>query len=87
MGVTSTSVRIFWDKTPDKPYIVLGKISVESEDRGEEAIFSRVNKKAMSIGADGLLMGDSSKVVKPVGYFSVERRRIEALAIRFTDSQ
>ena len=97
---TTTSLKVFWDEMPDQPYVVLGKLTAQSGDYGEEAIFSKLKKKAMSIGADGLLMGNLSKTTGQLGSFTpsytgsggygyiipTETHRMEAIAIRFTDS-
>jgi len=88
----TTSVKVFWEK-PDVPYTVLGMITAESGDVGEEKIFAKLKKRAMKLGAHGLLMGNSSQTASAFGTFNqgtgyvipIEKHRLEAIAIRFNE--
>jgi hypothetical protein len=94
----TTSIKVF-SQAPDIPYVLLGMITAETTDMKKEEMLARLKKKAMLIGADGLIMGAFSKTIKQGGYYrpsnvrsrgylySIEERRIKTTAIRFTDSQ
>ena len=89
----TTSVKVFWEEKPEEPYVVLGMITAESSDVGEEKIFAKLKKRAMKIGANGLLMGTSSQRTKNIGSFNqnygsiipIDEHRLEAIAIRFNE--
>jgi hypothetical protein len=64
-----------------------------AEDHGEEGLFSALKKKAMSIGAHGIIMKSPSQPIRIYGYsssrsgmLSADRsHRLEALAIRLNE--
>ena len=86
----TNSLKVFWEK-PDEPHTVLGMLI--AEDHGEEELFSALKKKAMSIGAHGIIMKAPSQQIRIHGYsssrygiLSADRsHRLEALAIRFNE--
>ena len=86
----TNSLKVYWEK-PDKPYAVLGMLI--AEDHGEEDLFSALKKKAMSIGAHGIIMKSPTQQIRIYGYSSShsgvlsESRsyRLEAIAIRFNE--
>lgn len=60
------SVKIFWE-TPNIPYTKIGIVSAQaSSDSGykEEELFKLLKEKAMSIGADGIIMDAISQQQK-----------------------
>ena len=86
----TNALKVFWEK-PDEPYTVLGMLI--AEDHGEEGLFSALKKKAMSIGAHGIIMKSPSQQIRIYGYsssrygtLSADRsHRLEALAIRLNE--
>jgi len=85
----TNSLKVYWEK-PDFSYAVIGMII--SEDYGEEEkLFSALKKKAMSIGAHGIIMKPPIQQTEIYGYSSPytrsissnRRHRLEAFAIRF----
>ena len=86
----TNSLKVFWEK-PDEPYTVLGMLI--AEDHGEEGLFSALKKKAMSIGAHGIIMKSPSQPIRIYGYSSSRygtlsadsSHRLEALAIRLNE--
>lgn len=86
----TNSLKVYWEK-PDVSYIVLGMLI--AEDHGEEELFSTLKKKAMSIGAHGIIMKSPTQQIRIYGYsssrahtFSASRsHRLEAIAIRFNN--
>jgi hypothetical protein len=75
----TNSVKIYMEK-PDASYIELGLITVESDAYDEEKLFDDLKKKAMSIGAHGIIMRSLSP---RTGYYGIKISRLEAVAIRF----
>ena len=89
------SVKIYW-KEPTEPYKIIGKVSAESGDFGEETLFKMLKKKAMAAGADAIIMGGTSQEGSAVGYpvygsgtmiMPVINTRIEGIAIRFIEEK
>jgi len=86
----TNALKVFWEK-PDEPYTVLGMLI--AEDHGEEGLFSALKKKAMSIGAHGIIMKSPSQQIRIYGYSSSRygtlsadsAHRLEALAIRLNE--
>ncbi|HEC15602.1 MAG TPA: hypothetical protein ENI99_03375 [Sedimenticola sp.] len=88
------NLEVFW-KEPNKNYKIIGKISVESGDLGEEELFEELKNKAMAVGAHAIIMGGTSKQSSVVGtpvygggtvIVPVTETRLEAIAIRFDDA-
>lgn len=84
----TASLKVYWEK-PDFSYTVIGMII--AEDYGEEEkLFSALKKKAMSIGAHGIIMKSPIQQTEIYGYSSPyirsissnRRHRLEAFAIR-----
>ena len=84
------SVEILWEK-PQRPYIELGQISVESADYSEETLFKKLKQKAMEIGADAVIIRSTKPYTKTRGNWlfvsSSTIRRIEALAIKWKSKE
>ena len=88
----TNSLKVFWEK-PDIPHKVIGMLI--AEDYGEEELFAVLKKKAMSIGAQGIIMKSPTQQIRIYGYsspragtFSANRsHRLEAIAIRFNESE
>ncbi len=87
------TLKVYWEE-PQQPYIVIGKISAESEDFSEKDLFDILKQKAMAIGAHAIIMGGRSRrssggVAMPLGtsfvFIPSTSTRIEALAIRLTN--
>jgi len=87
----TTSLEIYWEK-PEKPYSIIGKISVRSDMYSEKQLFEQIKIKAMEIGANALIMSDTSTDQEIVGIpaygggtniIPFEMITIKALAIRF----
>ena len=79
------SVEVYWEK-PERPHIVIGKLSVFSDDLGERSVFERVKKEAMAVGADAVVITESShqsNAGMPGWAAFTNRTRMEAFAIRF----
>jgi hypothetical protein len=89
------SVEIYWQQ-PDKPFKIIGRVSAESGDFGEETLFKMLKKKAMAEGAHAIIVGGTSEEGSAVGmpvYGSgtmivpVIHTRIEGIAIRFIEEK
>jgi len=84
------SVEILWEK-PQRSYIELGQISVESADYSEETLFKKLKQKAMEIGADAVIIRSTKPYTKTMGSWvfvgSTTVRRIEALAIKWKSEE
>ena len=88
---STDSLKVFWEK-PDEPYIALGMLT--AEDHGEEQLFAAIKKKAMSIGAHGIIMKSPKQQIRIYGYTSSRSglltssssHRLEAIAIRFNEN-
>jgi len=74
-------VNIYWSK-PDFQYIEIGLLSIESKS-SEEALFEKIKKKAMEIGADGIIVKPATQATRA----SKDRRRLEAIAIKFKEAK
>lgn len=74
-------VNIYWSK-PDFKYTEIGLLSIESS-RSEEALFEKLKKKAMEIGADGLIVKPATQATRA----SKDKRRLEAIAIKFKEEK
>ena len=83
----TTSVEVLWEK-PQKLYIELGQVTVESSSHTDEQLFEKLKQKAMQIGADAII------VKSTIPYATAPRgswlfvsgktvRRLEALAIKY----
>ena len=88
------SIKVFFGK-PEVPYTEIGLIVAESGDYTEEVLFGLLKKKAMSIGAQGIIMRNLSQETGTIGIPSslggtmmvpVTSHRLEAIAIRFGES-
>ena len=87
------SIKVYWEE-PQESYIIIGRVSAKSEDVKEEAIFKKIKKKAMAVGANAIIMGGTSQESSVVGIPSnsggtlitpVSSTRLAAFAIRFVD--
>ena len=87
------SLRVYWDE-PQEPFTIIGRVSAESEDFGEEALFEKLKEKAMAVGAHALIMGSTSQQSSVVGVPAygggtiiapVTSTRLEGTAIRFKE--
>jgi hypothetical protein len=94
----TTYVEVYWEK-PNKPFIELGMIIVESEIFGEEKLLVKLKEKAMAVGANAVIMRSPSKesilypyytpVPRGIGMITVGTttiNRLEGVAIRFKDT-
>lgn len=91
----STVVEILW-KEPDRPFTVIGRVSASSDSRSEETLFRRIQERAAREGAHAVIVGGGSQTSSVVGaplatggmiIAPIERRRLEALAIRWNDRE
>ncbi len=90
----TSSIEVYWE-APERPHVVIGQVSAKSGDRGQEAVFAKLKDRAMAEGAHAIIMGTSSSESSVVGapvsgggifIVPVSTERLDALAIRFTDS-
>jgi hypothetical protein len=72
-------VNVYWSK-PEFKYIEIGLLSIESKS-SEEALFEKIKKKAMEIGADGIIVKPATQATRA----SKDKRRLEAIAIKFRE--
>jgi uncharacterized protein YceK len=66
------TVQVFWEN-PDKEYKIIGLITAESMEHSKEKLLEEVERKAMEIGAHGIVIQSSE----------LSPNRVEAFAIRF----
>ena len=88
---STTSLEIYWEK-PEKPYFIIGKISVSSDMYAEDYLFELIKIEAMESGAHALIMFDTSTEQEIVGIpaygggtniIPFQLITIKAMAIRF----
>ncbi len=56
----TNSVKVYWEK-PDIPYTELGVITAESSDSSQEKLIEMLKEKAMSVGAQGIIMRSATQ--------------------------
>jgi hypothetical protein len=87
------SIKVYWEK-PQEPYTIIGRVAAEGDDIDEETLFKELKKKAKSVGAHAIIMGDTSQQRSVYGtpmygggtlIVPTSSNRIEAIAIRFVD--
>lgn len=86
----TNSLKIYWER-PEVSYTIIGMLVAEGE--GEEQLFAYIKKKAMSIGAQGIIMRMPAQQTETHGTFfygngtivSDKFHRLEAIVIRFND--
>jgi len=87
------SIKVYWEK-PQQSYTIIGRVSAESGDIDEEALFKNLKQKAMAEGAHAIIMGDTSQQSSVVGIpmyggstliAPVSSTRLYAIAIRFAE--
>jgi uncharacterized protein YceK len=91
------SVEVFWEK-PAQPHVILGLVSAECEEndralllKARALLMKEVKKKAMEVGAQGIIIKDTSAHTGTVGVppaggliiAPVTIHRLVAYAIRF----
>ena len=82
----TTQIKVFRSSPPEGTYEILGIVSAEG--RNDNKLLANLKKKAMSVGADGLILRRVSEVT---GTYASERReefstykmRYEGIAIKF----
>jgi len=62
-------VEIYWQR-PVKPYVELGLISAQSDSLSEEGLYIKLREKAMSIGANGIIMNPPIRQTNYVPIYS-----------------
>jgi hypothetical protein len=89
--LSTDTVQVFWEK-PNRDFIVIGLLSTTATKANEEKLLEVLRKKAMSVGAQGLIlrppMRESRVVGVPTQYgapliTTIITYRLEGLAIRF----
>lgn len=87
----TSSVKVYWEE-PKEAHQVIGRLSIQSEDYGEEELFKQLKQKAMSVGAQGIIMLGTNQQSSVVGVpvygggtviAPVTSTRLEAIAIQF----
>ena len=87
------SLKVYWEK-PQKPYTIIGRVTIESGDYSEETLFIKLKQKAMAVGAQAIIMEGTSQQSSVVGtpmygggtlIVPVTSTRLDAIAIRYKD--
>lgn len=87
------SVEIYWQPL-QKPNYIIGKVFAKSEDFGERTLFELLKKKAVSLGANAIIMGGTGQGTSVVAYpvygggltdAPITSTRLDDIAIRFVE--
>ena len=82
----TTQIRVFRSSPPEETYEILGIVTAEGLNENE--LQSNLKKKAMAVGADGLILRRASKITGSYSSerqreFSTQKIRHEGIAIKF----